>query len=425
MFYLLQNNIKLEKKRALVISILLLMSSIHFNSFFDCNTLRRLSVRLILIGFAMFMMCTIMCVTQNYYILTYSCGILAIIIEGSISLYYQFRGEWKEFKWFSPSIILFIITCIPILKILKQHQLHVSEVFKQTNIELLLKRNLTYCFNINFGYKMLNHSPTKYPIYKLKCRKNQLNTFNHDNFLLMCSLLTKIQSHSNQTDRTLIIFLTFMNNSCSRWRELINRFTLIGILSDELAGFMLIEQLLLLVLVIVNWIWPQTESSDEIYFAQMLRQYLAAAPDIVEFYGNFHQGENLNKLQDKNHLQTIIFILFIISTFQFSINLQMKIKATRNIHEENFLLLNFKNKSLVLFELIFCTSMWSVIYITITQDLPFLIIRWYFITFMSDSSNKMIFFLMKNVLTIMISFHSGFNDIIEFKENIQKKRKIN
>jgi len=67
--------------------------------------------------------------------------------------------------------------------------------------------------------------------------------------------------------------------------------------------------------------------------------------------------------------------------------------------------------------------MWSVIYITLTQDLPFLIIRWYFITFMSDSSTKMVFFLMKNALTIMISFHSGFNDIIEFKENIQKKNK--
>jgi hypothetical protein len=216
-----------------------------------------------------------------------------------------------------------------------------------------------------------------------------------------------------------------MKNSCSRWRELINRFTLIGILSDELAGFMLIEQLLLLILVIVNWIWPQTESSDEIYFAQMLRQYLAAAPDIVEFYGNFHQGENLNKLQDRKNLQLIIFIIFIISTFQFSMNLQMKIKPTIDIHKKNFSKLNLKTKFFVLFELIFCTSMWSVIYITITQDLPFLIIRWYFITFMSDSSNKMIFFLMKNALTIMISFHSGFNDIIEFKENIQKKNKKN
>jgi hypothetical protein len=41
---------------------------------------------------------------------------------------------------------------------------------------------------------------------------------------------------------------------------------------------------------------------------------------------------------------------------------------------------------------------------------------------MSDSSSKMVFFLLKNAMTIMISFHSGFNDIIEFKENLQKKR---
>jgi hypothetical protein len=405
------------------------MSTVSFKSFFDSNTLRRLSVRLILISFAMFMMCSIMCVTQNYSLLTCFCGIFAITIEGSISLYYQCRDEWKGFKWFSPSIILFILTCIPILKILKQHQLHVSQIFKQTNIELLLKRNMTYCFNINFNYKIINFNRIKYPIYIFKCSKNQLIYFNKDNFQLMCSLLTKIQSRPCQLYKTceikstLIILWTFMNNSCSRWRELINHFTLIGILSDEVAGFMLIEQLLLLILVIVNWIWPQTESSDEIYFAQMLRQYLAAAPDIVEFYGNFHQGENLNKLQDRNNLQTIIFIIFIMSTFQFSMNLQMKIKPTINIHKKNFYQLNFKNKCLVLFELIFCTSMWSVIYITITQDLPFLIIRWYFLTFMSDSSTKMLFFLMKNALTIMISFHSGFNDIIEFKENIQRKTK--
>src|SRR5262249_52818166 len=144
--------------------------------------------------------------------------------------------------------------------------------------ELLLKRNMTYCFNIKFNYKIMNFNRIKYPIYTFKCSKNQLFYFNKDNFKLMCSLLTKIQSRSYQIDSI------FMKNSCSRWRELINRFTLIGILSDELAGFMLIEQLLLLILVIVNWIWPQTESSDEIYFAQMLRQYLAAAPDIVEFY---------------------------------------------------------------------------------------------------------------------------------------------
>jgi hypothetical protein len=198
---------------------------------------------------------------------------------------------------------------------------------------------------------------------------------------------------------------------------------LIGILSDELAGFMLVEQILLLLLVIVNWIWPQTDNSDEIYFAQMLRQYLAAAPDIVEFYGNFHQGENLNKLQDRNHLQTAIFIIFIMSTFQFSMNLQMKLKPTIDIHKKDFSQLNMKNKFFILFEFIFCTSMWSVIFITITQDLPFLIIRWYFLTFMSDSSSKMVFFLMKNAMTIMISFHSGFTDIIQFKENLRKKRK--
>ena len=405
------------------------MSTTSFNSFFNSNTLRRLSVRLILIGFAMFMMCSIMCVTQNYYILTYSCGILALTIEGSISLYYQLRGEWKEFKWFSPSIILFIVTCIPTLKILKQHQLHVSQIFRHSNIELLLKRDMAYCFNITYKSKLIGYNKVEYPLYTFKCSKNQLLYFNKDNFKLMCSLLTKIQYRqcysykTCPTDPILVSLWTFMKSSCSRWRELINHFTLIGILSDELAGFMLFEQLLLLVLVIVNWIWPQTESSEEIYFAQMLRQYLAAAPDIVEFYGNFHQGENLNKLQNKNKLQTAIFTIFIISTFQFSINLQMKRKPTINLHEKKFFQLNMKHKCLVLFELIFSTSMWSVIYITMTQDLPFLIIRWYFITFMSDSSSKMVFFLMKNALTIMISFHSGIKDIIEFKENILKKRK--
>ena len=156
----------------------------------------------------------------------------------------------------------------------------------------------------------------------------------------------------------------------------------------------------------------------------MLRQYLAAAPDIVEFYGNFHQGENLNKLQQRQTLQTTIFIIFIMSIFQFTINLQMKIKEpTKNLHCETFSHLNFQSKCLVVYELIFCTSMWSVIYITITQDLPFLIIRWYFIVFMSDDSNKMIFFLMKNALTIMISFHSGYNDVVEFRQKLRKKRK--
>jgi hypothetical protein len=402
------------------------MSTISFHSFFDSNTLRRLSVRLILIGFAMFMICSIMCVTQNYSLLTCICGVFAITIEGSISLYYQFRDEWKGFKWFSPSIILFILTCVPILKILKQHQLHVSQIFKQTNIELLLKRNLTYCFNIYFDYKIIHHNIIRYPKYRFKCTKNQLILFNEDNFKLMCSLLTKIQSRScssYQICRTNSNFIQLWINPCTYWRELINRLTLIGILSDELAGFMLLEQLILLLLVIVNWIWPQTESSVEIYFAQMLRQYLAAAPDIVEFYGNFHQGENLNKLQDRNHLQTTIFIIFIMSTFQFSMNLQMKLKPTIDIHRKDFSKLNIKNKFWILFEFIFCTSMWSVIFITITQDLPFLIIRWYFLTFMSDSSSKMVFFLMKNAMTIMISFHSGFNDIIEFKENLRKKRK--
>ena len=404
------------------------MAIIHFRSLFESNALRRLSVRLILIGFAMFMVCSVMCVTQNYYVLTYCCGILAISIEGSISLYYQFRGEWTEFKWFSPSIVLFIVTCVPTLTILKQHQLHVSQIFRSTNIELLLKRNLTSCFHIDYRHRVIQMRIVDAPFYTFKCSKGQLIYFNQDNFRLMCSLLTKIQSRPCQSsaechvDPSYVLLWSFLTNSCSQWRELINRLTLIGILSDELAGFMLIEQLLLLVLVIVNWIWPQTESSDEVYFAQMLRQYLAAAPDIVEFYGNFYQGENLNKLQDRTALQTTIFIIFIVSTLQFSMNLQMKIKPTDDLHRKSFFRMNLSKRCLVLFDYLFCTSMWSVIYITLTQDLPFLIIRWYFLTFMSDSSNKMIFFLMKNALTILISFHSGFNEIVQFREKILKKK---
>jgi len=397
------------------------MYAFLFNILFDSNTLRLLSVRLILISFTMFLTCSVMCVTQNSSVLTYSCGIFAIAIEGSLNLYYQLRGEWKEFKWISPTMILFIVTCIPTLKILKQHQLHVSQIFQQTKIELLLKRNLNYCFNVTFPSNSISHD---YTLYVFKCAKNELISFNKDNFKLMCSVLTRIQSRPCSARYICEKQLTFMKNSCSYWRELINRLTLIGILSDELAGFMLLEQLLLLILVFVNWLWPQTESSDEIYFAQMLRQYLAAAPDIVEFYGNFHQGENLNKLQQRQTLQTTIFIIFIMSIFQFTINLQMKIKEpTKNLHCETFSHLNFQSKCLVVYELIFCTSMWSVIYITITQDLPFLIIRWYFIVFMSDDSNKMIFFLMKNALTIMISFHSGYNDVVEFRQKLRKKRK--
>lgn len=392
--------------------------------FFDTNTLRRLSVRLILIGFAMFMMCTIMCVTQNYYILTYTCGIAAITIEGSVSLYYQFRGHWKEFRWFSPSIILFIITCIPILKIFKQHQLHVSRVFRQTNIELLLKRNVSYCFDVRSQRMSVESRLVTYRQYTFKCARDRLADFDKGNFQLMCSVLTKIQQQSCCRQQSVLwIFWSFLKTSCSTWRELINRLTLIGILSDELAGFMLIEQLLLLVLVLVNWIWPQTESSDEVYFAQMLRQYLAAAPDIVEFYGNFHQGENLNKLQDRERLQMVIFAIFIISTIQFSINLQMKAKATVKIHQANFTRLSVRKQCRVAFELVFATSMWSVIYITLTQDLPFLVIRWYFLTFMSDSSSKMVFFLMKNVLTIMISFHMAFKEITQFQDNLRSRQK--
>ena len=404
------------------------MATIHFRSFFESNALRRLSVRLILIGFAMFMVCSVMCVTQNYYLLTYCCGILAISIEGSISLYYQFRGEWTEFKWFSPSIVLFIVTCVPTLTILKQHQLHVSQIFRSTNIELLLKRNLTSCFRMEYRHRVVQMRIVDLPFYTFQCSKDQLIHFDRDNFRLMCSLLTKIQSRPCRSstachvDPSYVLLWSFLMNSCSQWRELINRLTLIGILSDELAGFMLIEQLLLLVLVIVNWIWPQTESSDEVYFAQMLRQYLAAAPDIVEFYGNFYQGENLNQLQDRTVLQTTIFIIFIVSTLQFSMNLQMKIKPTYDLHRKSFFRMHLSQRCFVLFDYLFCTSMWSVIYITLTQDLPFLIIRWYFLTFMSDSSNKMIFFLMKNALTILISFHSGFNDIVQFREKILKKK---
>ena len=403
------------------------MSLFDFHSVVDSDTLRRLSVRLILISFAMFLICSTMCITQNSSILICSCGIFAIIIEGSISFYYQCHDQWKGFKWFSPSMILFILTCVPIFKILKQHQLYVSQMFKQTNIELLLKRPITYCFNIDFSWKTIEYNQIRYPKYTFKCSKNQFVSFNDENFKLMCSLLTNIQTRScpfgpicGKSSNSLFT-RSLMKTPCTHWRHLINRLTLIGILSDELAGFMLLEQLFLLILVLVNWIWPQTESSEEIYFAQMLRQYLAAAPDIVEFYGNFYQGENLNQLQDHEHLQMAIFIIFILSTFQFSLNLQMKIKPTLDLHEKNFFQLNRQNQFLLLYEFLFCTSMWSVIYITFTQDLPFLIIRWYFLAFMSDSSSKMLFFLLKNVLTIIISFHSALNDIIEFKQKLQRK----
>ncbi|CAF1372260.1 unnamed protein product [Didymodactylos carnosus] len=118
----------------------------NFGALFESDTLRRLSTRLILITSASLLTSTVTCTTQNIFVLTYMCGVIAMTIEDGVALYYRFRGEWREFRWFSSSILVFIVTTTPTLSILKSHQLHLYTQIEYMGINTFIKKNFSERF---------------------------------------------------------------------------------------------------------------------------------------------------------------------------------------------------------------------------------------------------------------------------------------
>ncbi|CAF1191935.1 unnamed protein product [Didymodactylos carnosus] len=422
----------------------------NFGALFESDTLRRLSTRLILITSASLLTSTVTCTTQNIFVLTYMCGVIAMAIEGGVALYYQFRGEWREFRWFSPSILVFIVTTTPTLSILKSHQLHLYTQIEYMGINTFIKKNFSECFeyvkdtnnpasnDIGKNNVKTHLSDERAPQYFYRCGNDSVAHARYfqdpEHFRVICEMLMRVQYREcDREERGSIKHCSIEYDSykqhswlerCKHTRNFMNHLTIVGVTGDELAGFMLIEQVLLIVLVIVNWIWPQTQSAHEVHFAQMLCQYLAAAPDIAEFYGNFYQGGNMDAIQDAAVLESAIFIAFVLSCTQFLFNIQMRMDPTPVLHAKSWDTLTFDQKLLTGFELAFCTSLWSAIYLAATQDLPFFVIRLYFCLSKADKSKKMVFFMMKNAMTLTISLHAAIIEVKNFKqEQIEKEEK--
>jgi hypothetical protein len=139
---------------------------------------------------------------------------------------------------------------------------------------------------------------------------------------------------------------------------------------------------------------------------EMVIMLICACSDCSDFF-NY-----VNAPHVKDHLGLVVLILtvFTISTFQFSVTLtRHKPMPCKYNRAQTF--------TARLFEVVFCTKIWSILFLLFTQDLPYFIVRVALLCTTDLNLDRTIYlFLIKNLLLIYFDVYQVFYIYVEYKD---------
>ncbi len=135
----------------------------------------------------------------------------------------------------------------------------------------------------------------------------------------------------------------------------------------------------------------------------LLISFITNGTDVIEFF-TYVDEERIFKDKD---LVFCILILFSTSTLQFSFTLSARLEREANFK---------KGFWEVIREAVFCTELWSYIFIFCTQDFPFMITRTYVIVYYGTERNYLLFFfVIKNYVLCIFEIYASVNIILDEK----------
>ncbi|XP_075135742.1 transmembrane protein 26-like [Leptodactylus fuscus] len=174
------------------------------------------------------------------------------------------------------------------------------------------------------------------------------------------------------------------------------------------------EELTVLVLILGRWMMPRGKMSRD-QLAQLLLLYLALGADMLDIL-------ELMKEPSVKTNQTITVVglcLFSWAIMQFTLILTQTLSSSSEdpeVGERGHSSSGVKNCVMTLC----CTSeVWSVLITVLMQDGPFLVYRLYLVTREGVFNESMVFFICKNILSVIIQLYR----VVVFVCNENRKRK--
>ncbi|XP_060554882.1 transmembrane protein 26-like, partial [Ruditapes philippinarum] len=164
-----------------------------------------------------------------------------------------------------------------------------------------------------------------------------------------------------------------------------------GTLNND-VWVIIVEESLVYLLVFSRWLLPRGEVSRD-FLADLLLEFLAIASDIMELLAVFDEEDVRSNLK----LTYVILAVWSASFIQF-IPIFMQKKRFRRARSPNveFLTRHCGDKFIEI--VVTCMSIFL-------QDLPFLVVRLYIIIEVNLITYSLIFFLLKNIVTLMLLFY--------------------
>lgn len=154
----------------------------------------------------------------------------------------------------------------------------------------------------------------------------------------------------------------------------------------------IMEELLVYLLVFSRWLLPGGKVSRH-FLTDLLIEFLAVASDIMELFALFDE----DKIRGNLHLTYAVMAVWSASFIQFVpvFGQRRNLRKTKS-HKVACITKYFGDKFTEM--AMICTSLFF-------QDLPFLVIRLYIIIKLKLITYSLIFFLMKNVVFLLLLFY--------------------
>ncbi|CAJ0959627.1 unnamed protein product, partial [Ranitomeya imitator] len=224
-------------------------------------------------------------------------------------------------------------------------------------------------------------------------------------FLYLCSIIPSIfvieleylSCRMNNTE-TNISVMTDTQRFC---KENLTADVLISHQTDKLSRYIQIEEeLTILVLIIGRWLMPRGKMSRD-QLAQLLLMYLALGADILDILELMKEPS----VETNETITVVGLCLFSWAIMQFTLVLTQTVSCSSLETDDSEQLRSSSGVKNCILSLCYTTEVWDVLIAVGMQDGPFLIYRLYLVTRKGVFNDSMMFFISKNILSVIIQVY--------------------
>ncbi|XP_032347360.1 transmembrane protein 26 isoform X1 [Camelus ferus] len=277
---------------------------------------------------------------------------LLLFLETALTLKFK-RG--RGYKWFSPAILLYLISIVPSLWLLEMH--HETQ----------------YCSSQSEG--MLQNTSSKEDFNQTLMSSEQTNGAD-DLIETVRDFSLYIKGFSKSPFHLAKVFVNNLSTVC------------------EKVWTLGLHQTFLLMLIIGRWLLPIGGGITRDQLSQLLLMFVGTAADILEFTSETLEEENV---RNSPALVYAILVIWTWSMLQFPLDLAVQhIVCPLSVTTRGFPSQFFCQYS---------ADLWNIGISIFIQDGPFLVVRLILMTYFKVINQMLVFFAAKNFLVVVLQLY--------------------